>query len=169
MQKYIVEKFLKEDTAGVSHWSGWREQPDLSRLITIEPLHFCDGIEATIEKIKFGEFQNCYNLVSLDLSSLFNLKKIENFAFQNAWALREIAFPPSLEIMSLGSFENCTSLVQLDLSGLINLTDMGGDLFKNAWSLREIAFPPGIIQIGTRSFTNCTSLTRLDFSNCELE
>ena len=167
MQEYIAEKFLKEDPVGVSPWTGWKKKPDLSRLITIEPSHFCDGIEATIEKIKFGEFQCCYNLVSLDLSSLCNLKEIGDFTFQNAEKLREIKLPPSLECISLGSFDNCTSLVELDLSGLINLKNMEGDLFKNAWSLQEIAFPPNIRRIDTRSFTHSTSLTRLDFSNCE--
>ena len=167
MLEYIAEKFFKEDPVGVSPWTGWKKKPDLSRLITIEPSHFCDGIEATIEKIKFGEFQCCYNLVSLDLSSLCNLKEIGDFTFQNAEKLREIKLPPSLECISLGSFDNCTSLVELDLSGLINLKNMEGDLFKNAWSLQEIAFPPNIRRIDTRSFTHSTSLTRLDFSNCE--
>ena len=167
MQEYIAEKFLQPEKEVKPPWTGWKKKPDLSRLITIEPSHFCDGFEATIEKIKFGNFQNCYNLVSLDLSSLCNLKEIGDFTFQNAEKLREIKLPPSLECISLGSFENCTSLVRLDLSNLCNLQDIKCDFFKNAWSLREIAFPPGIIQINTRSFTHSTSLTRLDFSNCE--
>jgi len=168
MQKYIEEKFLPEKEVKTP-WNGWKLQPDLSKLITIGPSQFSDGFDKTIEKIKFMEFPCCYNLVKLDLSSLCNLKEIENWTFRDAWKLREIAFPPSLERITYGSFENCTSIVQLDLSGLCNLTDMGGDLFKNAWSLQEIKFPPNIQKISTRSFTNCTSLTRLDFSNCDLE
>jgi hypothetical protein len=168
MQKYFVN-FLQPEKEVKPPWPGWKPQPDPSRLITIGPSHFFDGFEKTIEEIQFGEFQCCYNLVSLDLSSLCNLKKIGDFTFQNAWALREISFPPSLECISCGSFENCTNLEQLDLSGLCNLTDMVGELFKNAWSLREITFPPRVKKINNRSFMNCTSLTRLDFSNCELE
>ena len=169
MQKYLENKYLQPEEGVKSPWPGWKPQPDLSRLITIGASHFCDGFDKTIVKIEFGNFQNCYNLVSLDLLSLCNLKEIENFTFQNAWKLREIAFPPSLERITFGSFDCCTSIVQLDLSGLCNLTDMGGDLFKNAYSLREIIFPPRIKKINDRSFTNCTSLTRLDFSNFELE
>ena len=161
MENILPKKEVK------SPWPGWKPQPDLSSLTRIDPSHFIDGFEATIEKIKFGEFKFCYSLVSLDLSSLCNLKEIENFTFQNAEKLVEIKLPPSLECMSIGSFDCCTSLVELDLSGLINLTDMGGDLFKNAWSLREISFPPNIRRINTRSFTHSTSLTRLNFSNCE--
>ena len=64
---------------------GWIEKPDLLRLITIEPSHFSDGFEQTITKIEFGGFSCCYNLVSLDLSSLCNFKEIESCAFQNMW------------------------------------------------------------------------------------
>ena len=169
MQKYIENKFLQPEKEVKSPWPGWKPQPDLSRLITIGPSHFCDGFDKTIVKIEFGNFQNCYNLVSLDLSSLCNLKEIENFTFQNAWKLREIAFPPSLECITFGSFDFCTSLVQLDLSGLFNLTNIGGEFFKNAHSLQEIIFPPRVKKINDRSFTNCTSLTRLDISNFQLE
>ena len=169
MQKYIEEKFLQPKEKVEPPWPGWKPQPDLSRLITIEPSHFSDGFDETIEKIKFGEFPGCYNLVKLDLSSLCNLKEIENFTFKNAWKLREIEFSPSLESISFGSFDCCTSLVQLDLSGLFNLKNIEGELFKNAYSLQKIIFPPNIQKIGIRSFTNCISLTRLDFSNFELE
>jgi hypothetical protein len=78
MQKYIEEKFLQPEKDVKPPWTGWKPQPDLSRLITIGPSHFCDGFDKTIVKIEFGNFQNCYNLVSLDLSSLCNLKEIEN-------------------------------------------------------------------------------------------
>lgn len=167
MQKYIEEKFLQPEKDVEPPWPGWKPQPDLSRLITIGPSHFRDGFDKTIKEIKFGEFQCCYNLVELDLSSLCNLKKIGDCTFQHPWKLREIKLPPSLERMSFGSFDCATSLVKLDLSCLINLTDMSSELFKHAWSLREIAFPPSVKKINDRSFTHSTSLTRLDFSNCE--
>jgi hypothetical protein len=156
MQKYIEEKFLQPEKDVKPTWTGWKPQPDLSRLIPIGPSHFCDGFDKTIVKIEFGNFQNCYNLVSLDLLSLCNLKEIENCTFQNAWKLREIKLPPSLEIFSFGSFDCCTSLVELDLSGLFNLTNIGGEFFKNAHSLQEIIFPPRVKKINDRSFTNCT-------------
>ena len=79
---------------------GWVEKPDLLRLITIEPSHFSDGFEQTITKIDFGGFSSCYNLISLDLSSLCNLKEIESCAFRNSWSLQEIKFPPNLEKIS---------------------------------------------------------------------
>jgi len=168
MQKYIEEKFLQEDADFQSPWKGWRKYPDpFTRLITIEPSHFSDGFEKTITKIEFGEFSNCYNLVSLDLSCLCNLKEIENSTFRNSWSLREIKFPVNLEQISSGSFTDCTSLVKLDLSYLLKILEIHCDLFQNSWALQEITFPPNIRKIGTRSFLKCTSLVRLDLSNCE--
>jgi hypothetical protein len=167
MQKYIEEKFLQEDQIYEMDSTGWRKKPDLSRLITIEPSHFSDGFEQTITKIQFGELSYCYMLVSLDISSLCNLKEIESSTFQKSWSLREIKFPPSLEKISSGSFTDCFSLAKLDLSYLLNMTIIESDLFKNSWALKEISFPPNIQKIGTRTFTNCTRLVRLDLSNCE--
>ena len=167
MQKYIEEKFLQEDQIYEMDSTGWRKKPDLSRLITIEPSHFSDGFEQTITKIQFGELSYCYMLVSLDISSLCNLKEIESSTFQKSWSLREIKFPPSLEKISSGSFTDCFSLAKLDLSYLLNMSMIEPDMFKNFWELREISFPPNIRKIGTRSFKNCTNLVRLDLSNCE--
>lgn len=167
MQKYIEEKFLQKDQVIGMDSLGWVEKPDLLRLITIEPSHFSDGFEQTILKIKFGEFSCCYNLVSLDLSSLCNLKEIESCAFRNSWALQEIKFPVNLEKISSGSFTDCLKLAKLDLSHLSKMSIIESDLFKNYWALREISFPPNIRKIGTRSFKNCTNLVRLDLSNCE--
>jgi hypothetical protein len=106
-------------------------------------------------------------LVSLDISSLCNLKEIESSTFKKSWSLREIKFPPSLEKISSGSFTDCFSLAKLDLSYLLNMTIIESDLFKNSWALKEISFPPNIQKIGTRTFTNCTRLVRLDLSNYE--
>jgi hypothetical protein len=167
MQKYIEEKFLQEDPPTVSPLTGCRKKPDLSKLITIEPSHFSDGFETSIEKIKYGEFQCCYNLVTLDLSSLCNLKEIERYTFQDAYSLQEIKLPMDLERISSGSFMDCTSLEKLDLSYLWKFLMIENDLFKNTWSLQEIAFPTNIKRIGTRSFTNSTRLVKLDLSNCE--
>ena len=167
MQKYIEEKFLQEDQVYEMDSTGWRKKPDLSRLITIEPSHFSDGFEQTITKIKFGEFSYCYMLVSLDISSMCNLKEIESSTFKKSWSLREINFPPNLERISSNSFTDCFSLAKLDLSYLLNMTTIESDLFKNSWALQEISFPPNIQKIGTHSFTNCTRLVRLDLSNCE--
>jgi hypothetical protein len=167
MQKYIEEKFLQEDADFQSPWPNWKKQLDFSRLITIESSHFSDGFEKTISKIDFGNFSRCYNLVSLDLSSLCNLKEIECSAFRDTWSLLEIKFPVNLERISSGSFTDCTSLVRLDLSYLLKISEIECDLFQNSWALQEITFPPNIRKIGTRSFLKCTSLVRLDLSNCE--
>ncbi len=166
MQKYIEENFLKNHKVIGMDALGWVEKPDLLRLITIEPSHFSDGFEQTITKIEFGGFSCCYNLVSLDLSSLCNLKEIESSAFRDSWSLQEIKFPPSLEKISSGSFTDCLKLVKLDLSHLLKMSMIEPDLFKNFWALREITFPPNIQKIGTRSCKNCTNLLRLDLSNC---
>lgn len=96
MQKYIEEKFLQKDQAIKMDAFGWVEKPDLLRLITIEPSHFSNGFDQRITKIHFGELSFCYNLVSLDLSSLCNLKEIESCAFRSSLSLQEIKFPPSL-------------------------------------------------------------------------
>jgi hypothetical protein len=167
MQKYIEENFLKNHKVIGMDALGWVEKPDLLRLITIEPSHFSDGFEQTITKIEFGGFSCCYNLVSLDLSSLCNLKEIESSAFRSSWSLKEIKFPPSLEKISSGSFTDCLKLVKLDLSHLLKMSMIEPDLFKNFWALREITFPPNIQKISTRSCKNCTNLVRLDLSNCE--
>jgi len=134
MQKYIEEKFLQEDTGFQPPWPNWKKQPDFSKLITIEPSHFSNGFEKTIERINHGEFSCCYRLVSLDLSSLCNLKKIKCSTFRDTWSLREIKFPVNLEQIKSGSFSDCTSLVRLDLSYLLKISEIHCDLFQNSWA-----------------------------------
>lgn len=141
------------------------EAEELWQLPSIDRSNFPDP--SLVTNIPFGVLSLCHRLVSLKFSSLCKLVSIESRNFNDAWKLREIELPSSLERLEPDSFDCCTSLVQLDLSNLCNLQDIKCDLFKNAWSLREIAFPPNIQRIDTRSFTHSTSLTSLDFSDCE--
>jgi len=141
------------------------EAEELWQLRSIDRSNFPDP--SLVTNIPFGVLSLCHRLVSLNFSSLCKLISIESSNFNDAWELREIELPSSLERLESDSFKYCTSLVRLDLSNLCNLQDIKCDLFKNAWSLREIAFPPNIQRIDTRSFTHSTSLTRLDFSDCE--
>ena len=105
---------------------------------------------------------NYQNLVNVDFTNCKQLVKFDEKSFENAFLLRNIIFPPNIEVIR--GFNNCTSLVSLNFSDCDRLQKIGGKAFENAWSLEQIIFPPNIQII--EGFTYCTNLFSLDISNC---
>jgi len=84
------------------------------------------------------------------------LRKFERFAFNYAWSLEQIIFPPNVRI--IGGFRQCTKLVSLQLSNCLQLEKFYENAFETNIALRDIQFPPTLRIIDSYAFQKCKSL-----------
>ena len=123
------------------------------------------------------------------ISSLYKglpVKEIGNNAFNNAFSLKSIKMPGSIEIIGDNAFGKCYKLGKVEFSnGLISIGDsafsgckelvnivlpdslerMGWQVFFNCEKLESIFIPKGVTYVGYDAFKNCAVLT----INCEAE
>ena len=84
------------------------------------------------------------------------MQKFERFAFNRAWSLEQIIFPPNVKI--IGGFRECTKLVSLQLSNCLQLEKIYENAFESNIALRDIQFPPNLRIIDSYAFQKCKSL-----------
>ena len=108
-----------------------------------------------MKEIKSGSFQNCTNLVRLDLSNCSQIEKIGYDTFKNNWSLQEIIFPSNLKEILSESFCNCTSLVKLRIPASVVRIQSG--VFHGCTQLREVIFE-GNTRVDEDAFQNCPNL-----------
>lgn len=80
-------------------------------------------------------------------------------AFKNCSALKEIAFPESLEVIELYAFWGCRSLEEISLPK--SVTELGDDCFASCTNLKKAELPDSLKSIGFCAFMNCISLEEI--------
>lgn len=117
-------------------------------------------IEPGIEIIDGYAFENCENLVNIELPD--TLTEIGRYAFLNCFNLHTVELPDSVTSLGYATFMNCTSLKNITLSnGLKTLSDAA---FFNCSSLESVTIPDNITVIAMQAFTNCSNLSSVEFS-----
>lgn len=96
-------------------------------------------IPRTIKLFRNECLLNYQMITEIDFSDFLELVKFDDGSFENAYLLKEIIFPPNIEVIK--GFNNCTSLISLDFSNCDRLQKIGDTAFSNAWSLEQIIFP----------------------------
>lgn len=125
-----------------------------------------------------GAFENCTNLVSVNLSAL-RLREVGEGAFSGT-SLSEIVLPETTSAVGASAFENCTHLTSISAAGLrelgfaafkgctslvsvdftgVNLSFIPSEAFAGCTSLEAIVLPEVTRSIGGGAFSGCTSLT----------
>lgn len=133
------------------------------------------------ERIYPATFKNCTSLERVNL--LGNTLSIGKEAFYNTYALKEIIFLPSLEIIEHSGFEN-SGIQEITLnpsitieanafegSSLIKISTrsekstkrgiIGEYAFSNCKALEEVGLPNGIYSIQKNAFANCIKLHKI--------
>ncbi len=99
---------------------------------------------------------------STSLSTEYTLpstvKRICQFAFQQAHALEKITFSDCLETVEEGAFSDCESLKEINFG--IQLYELKSFAFSDCKSLKEIVLPDSLTLIGSNCFTGCEGLKR---------
>jgi hypothetical protein len=81
---------------------------------------------------------NYQMITDIDFSDFLELVKFEDKSFENAFQLRNIVFPPNIEVIK--GFNNCTSLISLDFPILNDYKKSGIHHFQIHGHLRKLFF-----------------------------
>ena len=122
-----------------------------SRLKTVENIR-------EVKSIGYSAFQNCYNLIELDLGSC----EIVDWAFSYCSKLQSIGDLAKCTSVGNDAFYGCSSLEKIDLS---MCTSFGSSAFWGCSSLQAIGNPK-FTSIPDYAFNGCSNLEKVDLSMC---
>jgi hypothetical protein len=111
----------------------------------------------SIEIIGGYAFQNCTNLVSVNMTSVLT---IEGYAFAGCTGLTTIE--TSAETIGNNAFYDCTGLTSVSMP---DATEIGAGAFAGTNLLQ--VFMPSVTTIGNNAFYGCAGLSTVDLSNVE--
>jgi hypothetical protein len=103
-------------------------------------------------------FQDCVNLVSIDMTSVLT---IEGYAFSGCIGLMTVE--TSAETIGNNAFYMCTGLTSVSMPDAIMI---GGSAFSECENLLQVSMP-SVTTIGNRAFYGCAGLTAIDLSIVE--
>jgi len=104
-----------------------------------------------------GVFENCRNLINVDLADGISL--LSEKCFKNCIELEEVKLPSSLNSIDHSAFENCIKLVKIDLPVGIQYID--DNLFSGCTNLEQIMIPDSVETISYRAFSGCEKLSSI--------
>lgn len=96
-----------------------------------------------------GMFNNCINLINIDLPKLYKLDSKTNSSFYNCYNLKSIN-APKLEVIADGMFSNCYKLEEVNIP---NAKITGEKAFYFTSSLNKVDFN-FVTKINTMAFSN---------------
>lgn len=111
-----------------------------------------------VTDIDVDAFQNCNNLIELDLGSC----KIADWAFGYCSKLQSIGESDKCTSVGNDAFYGCSSLEKIDLS---MCTSVGSDAFGGCSRLQSIGNPK-LTSIPNGAFGGCSNLENIDLSIC---
>lgn len=120
-----------------------------------------NGIEYTVEGYSLSTFQECTELISIELPE--SIHSISKQSFEGCTNLKSIKIPSSVTSIGMRAFHLCSSLNNVKLPDGLKILDAGA--FQGCSSLQEITIPEGITTIDLMTFCDCTSLTNVTFPN----
>ena len=115
-------------------------------------------IEAGITEIAAQAFQDCGNLVTVELSE--GLQGIDQDAFRNCAKLTTVELPAGLISIGNSAFCDCISLTVITLPD--SVTTIENYAFQNCKALAAVRFSESLTSIGDSAFNQCSSLLTIE-------
>ena len=109
--------------------------------------HFGSVIHSQSEKIP----------QSLKYVEVYDIDRIHNTTFYNAWYVETIVLPEELLYMGRTSFYGCRSLQEFTVPN--GVPEINEECFRNCYSLKTIVIPASVTNIEKNAFLNCDALT----------
>lgn len=110
-------------------------------------------IPTSVKIIGPYSFDNCAFLESVNFKDLSSLEEIGTGAFQNCRDLIEVDLCNSVIVIGDYAFYRCTSLTKIETPA--SLQEIGVSSFCGCSGLNDIKFNEGLVEIGTDSFHCC--------------
>ena len=115
-------------------------------------------LESSIERIETQCFY-ANDVIEHIVLPTTNPLIIEDRAFENCKALKEMVVPKNVVHLGNATFNNCTNLEEVILEA--NIKAIGPFTFTNCESLKEIVIPEGVERIHENAFYNCFRLKKV--------
>ena len=120
-----------------------------------------NGVIFTVTGIDKHAFENCSNLITVDIPNTVNF--IDEYAFGGCTKLTSISIPNSVVNIGNYAFASCTKLTSVDLGDHVNT--IGKYAFYGCVELSSLLLPNSVTSIGYYSFSDCSSLTSINIGN----
>lgn len=111
-------------------------------------------IPASVQKIDFGAFMDCWSLETVTFAEGSELTEIGESAFGGCEMLSSITLPASLKTIGESAFSGCSALTSITLpEGLVSI---GGSAFSSC-GFSSIVIPSTVTSIGGQAFNGTGS------------
>lgn len=116
-------------------------------------------VPSTVKRIGASSFSECRELTSVVISE--GVTVIEDHAFQNCRALKEISLPSTLKEIGELAFLYCQQLPSITLPK--GLTTIGNNAFNGCANLTTLSIPSGVsdFSVGSGTFSECSRLASI--------
>lgn len=125
--------------------------------VVIPPTVKYDGTNYVVSQIGKSAFEGYSGITEMTIPSTISV--IEEKAFRNCTALREINTPQPLSTIGDYAFEGCSSLESYSLQA--SISKLGEGCFRNCTSLTSLIFPTSLNSIPAKAFEGCTALEEI--------
>lgn len=117
-------------------------------------------VSVTLEegsKVYLGTFTNCYSLTTLPQTNYQGTYSFnDSYRFKNCYSLTSLTIKDSITKIGLNDFENCYNLRTISLPDTVK--SIGREAFMGCTSLTSIIIPSSVTSIGSNAFYNCINL-----------
>ena len=117
-----------------------------------------DGTNYVVSQIGKSAFEGYSGITKMTIPSTVSI--IEEKAFRNCTALREINTPQPLSTIGDYAFEGCSSLENYSLQA--SISKLGEGCFRNCTSLASVTFPTSLNNIPAKACEGCTALEEIN-------
>ena len=135
------------------------EDPEVERICHEHGVYTYDDA-TSVTSIK-GWFKENTSIESFNWLKFFtSLKEIEDYAFYNCKALKEIIIPSSVTSIEKYAFYGCESLKSINIPN--GVTSIGEGAFAYCSLLTSVSIPDSVTSIGEGAFEDCRSLQSIN-------
>lgn len=125
--------------------------------VVLPPTVSYNGTNYVVSQIGKSAFEGYSGITEMTIPSTISV--IEEKAFRNCAALREINTPQPLSTIGDYAFEGCSSLESYSLQA--SISKLGEGCFRNCTSLTSLTFPTSLNNIPAKAFEECTALEEI--------
>ena len=114
-----------------------------------------------LQDIRYA-LQRCGAKITLDLTSVKNMKSLPESAFSGCSSLQSVVLPNNMVTIEKSAFASCYNLNSVTFGK--KLKEIGETAFSNCHALKEVTIPGTVELIGINSFEASTKLNRITVS-----
>lgn len=118
------------------------------------------SIPAKVVVVNTKAFYGCQTLSSIDWQTTA-LTSVQDYAFADCYALRDLNIPDTTKFIGNYAFQNCRAAQASALALPSSLTSVGSYAYKGCYSLKTLDIPSSLTILNDYAFAGCYSLSSI--------